>query len=79
MISIRVVRVEDNGAETDLGEIRMAELGAVASYRETADGAGVMRDVRAALSCLSHTALAEVRKHVAAIRRAMNETGRWVS
>lgn len=61
MIRIRVTRVEDTGAETDLGEVRMAELGAVASYRETADGAGVMRDVRAALACLSPDTLRAVR------------------
>lgn len=79
MIRIQVTRVEDNGAETDLGEVRMAELGAVASYRETADGAGVMRDVRSALACLSRGAAPEVRRLVAAIRAAMNETGRWVS
>jgi len=79
MIRIHVTRVEDNGAETDLGEIRMVEIGAVASYRETADGAGVMRDVRAALSCLSRASVDAVRAQVAAFRRAMNETGRWVS
>lgn len=53
MIRIHVTRVEDTGAETELGELRLAELGAVASYRETADGAGVMPDVRAALQALA--------------------------
>jgi hypothetical protein len=49
VIVLRAVRVEDNGAETetDLGEIRMSEAGAVYSHLETADGAagGVMRSV----------------------------------
>jgi len=79
MIRIRVTRTEDDGREVDLGEISLVELGAVASYRETADGAGVMRDVRAALACLSRTSVDAVRAQIAAVRRAMNETGRWVS
>lgn len=64
MIRISVTRVEDNGAETELGEIRMAELGAVASYRETADGAGVMPDVRAAFAPVAG-------KHAAFVRTRM--------
>lgn len=79
MIRIHVTRIEDNGAETELGEIKMAELGAVASYKETADGAGVMRDVRAALACLSRSACEAVRAQVNTYRRVMHETGRWVS
>jgi hypothetical protein len=48
MIVLRAVRVDaDTGTETELGEVRMLEAGAgVFSYLETAEGAGVMRDVR---------------------------------
>lgn len=45
MIVLRAVRVEDTGAETELGEIRMTEVGAVYSHLETAEGAGVIRDL----------------------------------
>jgi hypothetical protein len=48
MIVLRAVRVDaDTGTEVELGEVRMLEAGAgVFSYLETAEGAGVMRDVR---------------------------------
>lgn len=64
MIRIRVSRVEDSGSrvETELGELRFAELGAApAAYSETAEGSGVMRDVRAALACLAPDTLRAVR------------------
>jgi hypothetical protein len=48
VIVLRAVRVDsDTGTEVELGEVRMLEAGAgVFSYLETAEGAGVMRDVR---------------------------------
>lgn len=50
MISVKVTRTdEDTGAEVECGEVRLLETGVVFSYRETADGAGVMRAVVARL------------------------------
>ena len=46
MIVLRAVRVEDNGAETELGEVRLTEVGVVYSHMSTAAGEGVMRDLR---------------------------------
>ncbi len=71
MIRITVTRVEDSGprAETDLGELRFAELGAApAVYRETAEGAAIMRDVRAALACLAPVTLRSLRSEARATR-----------
>lgn len=45
MIVLRAVRVEDTGAETELGEVRMTEVGAVYSHAATADGGAVVADV----------------------------------
>lgn len=45
MIVLRAVRVEDTGAETDLGEIRLTEVGAVFAHSSTPDGQGVVADV----------------------------------
>lgn len=64
MIRVHVTREADDGTGRveDLGELRMLELGApVATYRETAEGRGIMRDVRAALAALTPQALALVR------------------
>lgn len=70
MIRIHVTRVEDSGAETDLGELRMVESGApIVAYRETADGHSIMRDLRAALACLSPRGLAIVRASLAFYER----------
>jgi hypothetical protein len=80
VIRIHVTRTdEDTGRIVDLGEIRMIEVGSVFMYRETADGAGVMRDIRAALACLSRANVDAVRAAVRAVKNAMNETGVWRS
>lgn len=55
MIRLHVTRLDDaSGVETELGELRLAELGArPAVYRETADGAGIMPELRTALAWLA--------------------------
>lgn len=45
MIVLRAVRVEDTGAETELGEVRLTEVGVVYSHLATADGQAVVADV----------------------------------
>ncbi len=45
MIVLRAVRVEDSGAETELGEVRLTEVGAVFSHSSTPAGQGVVADV----------------------------------
>lgn len=46
MIRITVTRVEDDGAETDMGEVRLVEAGAdVYSHLSTSEGGGVMTDL----------------------------------
>ena len=45
MIVLRAVRVEDSGAETELGEVRLTEVGAVFAHTAIADGGAVMRDI----------------------------------
>lgn len=52
MIVLRAVRVEDDGAETDLGEVRLTEAGAVFSHLSTLDGGGVIADLRSRLQDL---------------------------
>jgi hypothetical protein len=70
MIRIHVTRDADDGRTEDLGEFRLAELGGpVVVYRETADGHGVMRDLRAALACLSPRGLTIVRASLAYFER----------
>lgn len=45
MIVLRAVRVEDTGAETELGEVRLTEVGEVFSNMSTAEGHGVVSDL----------------------------------
>jgi hypothetical protein len=46
VIVLRAVRVEDDGAETDLGEVRLtSDTGAVYSHLSTAEGGGVVGDL----------------------------------
>lgn len=52
MIRIVVTRVEDDGAETELGEVRLTETGAVFSHMSTLDGGGVIADLRSRLDDL---------------------------
>lgn len=61
MIVLRAVRVEDDGAETELGEVRLTEVGAVYSHLSTAEGTGVMRDVVERLRCATPEALRQSR------------------
>lgn len=49
MIVLRATRVEDDGAETELGEVRLVEMGSLFSYTSTSVGAGVIADLRARL------------------------------
>ncbi len=80
MIRITVTRVEDSGprAETDLGELRFAELGAApAAYRETAEGAAIMRDVRAALACLAPESLSSIRGTAILMSRRPQRGAPW--
>lgn len=75
MIRLRVTRSNDDGSETELGELRMTELGAKpAVYRETADGSAIMRDVRAALACLAPENLRVVRR---AAHECICKRGTW--
>lgn len=47
MIVLRAVRVEDTGAETELGEVRLAEVGAgVFAHSATPEGHAVIADLR---------------------------------
>lgn len=46
MIRLVVTRVEDDGTETSLGEVRLAEVGAgVFSHLSTAEGSRVVADI----------------------------------
>jgi hypothetical protein len=45
VIVLRAVRVEDDGAEIELGEVRLTEVGVVYSHLSTAAGAGVIADL----------------------------------
>lgn len=45
MIVLRAVRVEDTGAETELGEVRLTEVGAVFAHSSTCEGQGVVTDI----------------------------------
>ena len=45
MIVLRAVRVEDDGAETELGEIRLTEVGAVFAHSSTSEGGAVIADL----------------------------------
>jgi hypothetical protein len=71
VIRIHVTREDDaTGKLDDLGELRLAELGGpVVVYRETSDGHSVMRDLRAALACLSPRGLTIVRASLAYFER----------
>lgn len=50
MIVLRAVRVEETGEETELGEVRLTEIGSgVFSHMSTPEGGGVIRDLCARL------------------------------
>jgi hypothetical protein len=45
VIRLVATRVEDDGSETDLGEVRLTEVGAVYSHSATAEGLAIVADV----------------------------------
>ncbi len=45
MIVLRVTRTEDDGTETELGEVRMLEVGVVSSHIAKPDGVAVVSDM----------------------------------
>jgi hypothetical protein len=49
VIVLRAVRVEDDGSQTELGEVRLTETGAVFSHLSTLAGGGVIADLRSRL------------------------------
>lgn len=52
MIRLVVTRVEDDGAVTELGEVRLTETGAVFSHMSAHSGGGVISDLRSRLDDL---------------------------
>jgi hypothetical protein len=61
VIVLRAVRVEDSGAETELGEVRLTEVGAVFAHSATPEGHGVIADLRERLRCAAPEAVKQSR------------------